>query len=72
VMFYEMLTGRKAYTAEDAPALLHKHVHDPVPQLPVDLALFQPLLERLMAKRQEERFATSKEALRALRALMSA
>jgi serine/threonine-protein kinase PpkA len=72
VMFYEMLTGRKAYTAEDAPALLHKHVHDPVPQLPVDLALFQPLLERLMAKRQEERFATSKEALKALRALMSA
>jgi hypothetical protein len=38
----------------------------------VDLALFQPLLERLMAKRQEERFATSKEALKALRALMTA
>ena len=70
VMFYEMLTGQKPYTAEDAPALLHRHVHDPVPQLPVDLALFQPLLERLMAKQPEGRFASSREALQAIRALM--
>jgi serine/threonine-protein kinase PpkA len=70
VMFYEMLTGQKPYTAEDAPALLHRHVHDPVPQLPVDLALFQPLLERLMAKQPEGRFAGSREALHAIRALM--
>jgi serine/threonine protein kinase len=72
VMFYEMLTGRKPYTAEDAPALLHKHVHEAVPQLPVDLALFQPLLERLMAKQPEERFPGSPEALQAIRALMPA
>jgi serine/threonine-protein kinase PpkA len=70
VMFYEMLTGQKPYTADDAPALLHRHLHDPVPQLPVDLALFQPLLERLMAKPPEGRFATSSEALQAIRALM--
>jgi class 3 adenylate cyclase/CheY-like chemotaxis protein len=72
VMLYEMLTGQKPYAAEDAPALLHKHVHDPVPQLPVDLALFQPLLDRLMAKQPEGRFATSGAALQAIRALMPA
>jgi class 3 adenylate cyclase len=72
VMFYEMLTGQKAYTAEDAPGLLHRHVHDPVPRLPAGLALFQPLLERLMAKRQADRFATSEAALHAMRALVPA
>jgi serine/threonine protein kinase len=72
VMLYEMLTGQKAYTAEDAPALLHKHVHDAIPQLPVDLALFQPLLDQLMAKKQDERFPTSREALQAIRALQNA
>jgi class 3 adenylate cyclase len=67
VMFFEMLTGDKPYHAEDAPSLLHKHVHDPVPTLPPLLARFQPLLERLMAKAPAERFATSEAALQAIR-----
>ena len=67
-----MLTGEKPYTADDAPALLHRHLHDPVPQLPVGLALFQPLLDLMMAKASEDRFATSEAALRAIRAMMAA
>ena len=66
VMFYEMLTGDKPYHAEDGLRLLRKHVQDPVPTLPADLAQLQPLLERLMAKQRDERFATSEEALAAI------
>jgi class 3 adenylate cyclase len=72
VMFYEMLTGAKPYAADDAPSLLNRHVNDPVPRLPGELDVFQPLLDRLMAKNIDERFAGSREALAAIRALMSA
>jgi class 3 adenylate cyclase/CheY-like chemotaxis protein len=70
VIFYEMLTGTKPFTAEDAPSLLHKHVHEPPPRLPAALARFQPLLDRLLAKSPQDRFATSAEALKAIEALM--
>jgi hypothetical protein len=46
-------------------------VQEPVPALPAALARLQPLLQRLMAKTQDERFATSEEALQAIRALMT-
>jgi serine/threonine protein kinase len=69
VILHEMLTG-KPYLADDAAALLHRHLHDPVPQLPPDLAPFQPLLDQLMAKHPDQRFPTSGDALQAIRALM--
>jgi class 3 adenylate cyclase/DNA-binding NarL/FixJ family response regulator len=71
VMLFEMLTGDKPYHADDGPELLRKHVQEPVPALPAALARLQPLLQRLMAKTQDERFATSEEALQAIRALMT-
>jgi class 3 adenylate cyclase/CheY-like chemotaxis protein len=71
VMLFEMLTGDKPYHADDGPELLRKHVQEPVPTLPAPLARLQPLLQRLMAKTQDERFATSEEALQAIRALMT-
>ena len=71
VMLFEMLTSDKPYHADDGPALLRKHVQEPVPTLPASLARLQPLLQRLMAKTQDERFATSEEALQAIRALMA-
>jgi serine/threonine protein kinase len=70
-MLFEMLTGDKPYHADDGPELLRKHVQEPVPALPAALARLQPLLQRLMAKTQDERFATSEEALQAIRALMT-
>jgi class 3 adenylate cyclase/CheY-like chemotaxis protein len=70
VMFFEMLTGRKPYVADDAPGLIYKHVHEAVPWLPDELVDVQPLLERLMAKSPDDRFATSADALKAIRALL--
>ena len=70
VIFYEMLTGQKPYTAEDAPSLLNKHVHEPMPRLPQELARFQPLVDRLTAKLPEARFQTSVDALAAIEELL--
>ena len=66
VILYEMLTGGKPYRAESPMAVIYKHRKEPVPQLAAGLDGLQPLLERLLAKRPEERFPTALAAAEAL------
>jgi serine/threonine-protein kinase PpkA len=63
VLTYEMLTGRKPYHAGSAQALLNMHVHDPVPVLPAPHQHLQPVLQRMMAKQRDERYASAQELL---------
>jgi serine/threonine-protein kinase PpkA len=66
VLFYEMLTGQLPYTADDSFALAFKHVTEPIPDLPPKLVAFQPVLNSLLAKDPEERYASSEQYLLAL------
>ena len=59
VMFYELLTGSRAYRADTAMGLLEKHVHAPVPQLPESLRQYQELLEGMMRKDVEQRLPSA-------------
>ena len=63
VLTYEMLTGRKPYHAASAHALLNMHINDPVPQLPAPHEHLQPVLQRMMAKQREARYASAQELL---------
>lgn len=56
VIFHEMLTGRKPYAADSIVEVIHRHAHAPLPRLPADLALFQNLLDRMLAKDRAQRF----------------
>jgi ActR/RegA family two-component response regulator len=66
VILYEMLTAAKPYTGTSAVEVLQQHVTAPVPRLPAALAHHQHLLDGLMAKAREERFASTDEVLAAL------
>lgn len=66
VMLYEMLTGNRPYKAQTSQALLVMHLRDPIPRLPDSLAVFQGIIDRLMAKQPEQRFASAAEVLAAL------
>lgn len=66
VVLYEMLTGRKPFTGASAIEVLQRHVSAPVPPLPAALAYLQPLIDRLLAKAPEQRFASAGELLAAL------
>ena len=59
VVLYEMLTGRLPFDARDTLAVALSHLNDPVPELPPALAGWQPLLDRLLAKSPEERYASA-------------
>ncbi len=62
VVAYEMLTGHKPYVGQNALAIAMMHLQNPVPRLPSELHPLQSLIDRLLAKRPEERFSSA-EAL---------
>jgi DNA-binding NarL/FixJ family response regulator len=66
VIFYEMLVGQKPYVGATAVDVLRQHVDDPVPILPPELCAHQALIDGLMAKAPEDRYASSDDLLRAL------
>ena len=59
VMLYEMLTGSRPYKGDSLNELLARHLHADIPKLPPEHAAFQGLLNRLMAKRAEDRPANT-------------
>ncbi len=59
VLFYEMLTGSKPYLGATAIEVLQQHVAASVPMLPPELAQHQLLLEGMLAKQREDRFASA-------------
>ncbi len=69
VIFYEMLTGRKPFKAETAPALVYQHVHADIPQLPAFVRNYQPILEMLLAKDPNDRFSSAEEFIEGITAI---
>jgi serine/threonine-protein kinase PpkA len=49
------------YEGDNAPQLAYQHVHGPIPKLPKRLSGYQSLLERLVAKRPDDRFQSARE-----------
>jgi len=57
IVFYQMLMGKVPYTADTPIALVFKHVSAPVPVLFGEFAVYQPLLDCMMAKVREQRYS---------------
>lgn len=63
VMAYEMLAGRRLFRADPGWAVVEMHINEPVPRLPPELQQYQEFLDRLLAKRPDERFQSAQEML---------
>lgn len=63
VLFYQMLTGKKLFTANDISKLIQAHINDPIPELPAELSKYQPLIEGMLAKDPDERFQMTDELI---------
>ncbi|NJM43591.1 MAG: hypothetical protein HC858_05740 [Brachymonas sp.] len=55
VMLYEMLTGTRPFRGDSLNELLARHLHAEIPRLPPEHAVFQMLLDSLMAKQAIDR-----------------
>lgn len=60
VMFY-LIAGHVPFTGESAVAVGLKHAVEPVPRLTGALIVFQPVLEKILAKQAEKRFQSGHE-----------
>ncbi|MFM9983199.1 MAG: serine/threonine protein kinase [Burkholderiales bacterium] len=61
VIFVEMLIGQRVFDAESPAGLIYRHVHGPIPQLPAKLSGYPPIVNRLLAKKPQDRFQTARE-----------
>lgn len=63
VVFFEMLTGHRPFQADNAQALMYQHVNAPIPRLPAGLERYQPQVDRMMAKKQADRYGSANELI---------
>ncbi|HEY8357961.1 MAG TPA: protein kinase, partial [Ramlibacter sp.] len=66
VMLYEMLAGSRPFQGESLDLLLARHLGAPIPRLPLEFEGLQPVVDRLMAKRPEDRYPSAQALLDAL------
>ena len=66
IILFEMLTGKVPFDGRDPFDIGIKHLKDPVPRLPANKAVFQPLLDSMLAKEKSRRIQTGREVVEAL------
>jgi serine/threonine protein kinase len=66
VVIYEALAGHLPTNAESTAAFLYKVVHESVDELPSTFEVLQPVFDRALAKRPDDRFQTAREFCAAL------
>ena len=69
VLFHELLTGELPYRGNSITEVASQHVLAPVPRLPGAVSMLQPVLDRLLAKKPEDRYAEADALVADLREL---
>jgi serine/threonine-protein kinase PpkA len=65
VLCYEMLTKELPYDSDSAVSTAVKHLTEDIPTLPEHLALYQPFLDKALAKNADDRYQSGSEMYRA-------
>ena len=65
-VLYEMLTGSKPFSYTSVIDIVIQHKQAPIPRLPEELSDFQPLINGMMAKNPDDRFADAASLNRAI------
>ena len=71
VLCYELLTGEMPFRGPDTLSVALAHLEMPVPRLPPMRRIWQPFIDKAMAKRPEARFQNAEEVLAALDAIQA-
>lgn len=61
VVFYLQLAGKVPYDGDSAVTIGIKHITEPVPILSEDVNGFQPMIDKLMAKKVNDRYSSAAE-----------
>lgn len=66
ILCYEMLTGTRPFRSETSLALAIQHIDEQPPKLPLQYFIYQLILDRLLAKKPENRFQNARDLITAL------
>ncbi|MCB1612236.1 MAG: serine/threonine protein kinase, partial [Xanthomonadales bacterium] len=69
VVFFQLITGKVPFEASDSLAVGIMHMTAPIPQLPSEFKILQPVLDRMLAKEPGDRYQTGGEIEAALAAI---
>ncbi|MGH8028790.1 MAG: protein kinase domain-containing protein [Arenimonas sp.] len=71
VMFFEMLSGHPPFEGTSPLTVAVAHIQTPPPPLPAQFAQLQPVMDRLLAKKPEQRYADLREFQKDLKRLLA-
>lgn len=63
VIFCEMLTGQKPFSGDEPMGIIFNHSEAPLPVLPRQMSHYQAVINRLLAKKPEDRIQSAAEVL---------
>lgn len=69
IVAYQCLFGKAPFEADEPFAVLYKHIHEPLPEPTLDsdeARELYPIVARMLAKKQEDRFQTGNDLIAAL------
>ncbi len=66
VMYYEFLAREKPYKGSTPSSLIYQHVHADIPKLEGELACYQRIIYKMMAKDPAKRYQTAEELIEVL------
>lgn len=69
VIFYELLTGDRPFPGMSVAEIASNHLYAPIPTLPPSIAMLQPVIDRLLAKKPADRYPSAQAFIDDLRAL---
>lgn len=70
IIFYELLTGERPFRGDSFAGTIIAHLENDIPVLPLQHASLQPLIDRMLAKRPEDRVQNGQEVIDMLRMLI--
>ncbi len=66
VVYYEILTGVKPFTADSTYTLIFKHLKEPVPPLAEKYQCHQAIINKLLEKKPDDRYQSANELIKDL------
>lgn len=69
VVLFQLICGFVPFDADSAVAVGIMHVSEPIPQLPEHLAVFQPIIDKALAKKPDLRYQNGAELIADLEAI---
>lgn len=69
VVLFQLICGFVPFDADSAVAVGIMHVSDPIPTLPEHLAVFQPIIDKALAKKPDQRYQNGAEFIADLDAI---